>query len=85
MKSQRLPDKLAVTHIPEGDVHMESGGSEGATILFNLYSPDGRLTQMLDEQGNVLKTVTIENVLKRFAKLTRWCINQWRFHSTDTH
>ena len=46
---------------------MERGSPEGATILFNLYSPDGRLTQMLDKQGNVLKTVTIENVLKQFA------------------
>ena len=55
------------SHMPEGDVHMGRGGPEGATILFNLYSPDGRLTQMLDEQGNVLKTVTIDNVLKQFA------------------
>ena len=54
-------------HKEPGDVHMERGGPEGATILFNLYSPDGRLTQMLDEQGNVLKTVSIENVLKQFA------------------
>ena len=46
---------------------MERRGPEGATILFKLYSPDGRLTQMLDEQGNVLKTVTIENVLKQLA------------------
>ena len=37
-----------------------------AAILFNLYSPDGRLTQMLDKQG-MCKTVTIENVLKQFA------------------
>ncbi len=55
------------SYMPGGDVHMERGGPEGATILFNLYSPDGRLTQMLDKQGNVLKTVTIENVLKQFA------------------
>ena len=55
------------SHMPDGDVHMERGGLGGATILFNLYSPDGRLTQTLDEQGNVLKTVTIRNVLKKFA------------------
>ena len=55
------------SQMPEGDVHTERDGRDGATILFNLYSPDGRLTQMLDEQGNVLKTVTIENVLKHFA------------------
>ena len=55
------------SHMPEGDVHMERGGPEGATVLFNLYAPDGRLTEMLDEQGNTLKTLTIETVLKQFA------------------
>ena len=55
------------SHMPEGDVHMECGGPEGATVLFNLYAPDGRLTEMLDEQGNTLKTLTIETVLKQFA------------------
>ena len=38
--------------MPEGDIHMERGGPEGATVIFNLYAPDGRLTDMLDEQGN---------------------------------
>ena len=55
------------THMPEGDVHVERGGPDGATVLFNLYSPDGRSTQMLDEQGNTLKTLTIETVPKQFA------------------
>lgn len=54
-------------YMPKGDVHMERGGSEGATVLFNLYAPDGQLTDMLDEQGNTLKTLTIESVLKQFS------------------
>ena len=55
------------SHMPEGDVHMERGGPEGAVVLFNLYAPDGRLTEMLDEAGTTLKTLTIGSVLKQFA------------------
>lgn len=55
------------SHMPEGDVHMERGGPDGAVVLFNLHAPDGRLTEMLDEAGNTLKTLTIESVLKQFA------------------
>ena len=53
--------------MPQGDVHMERGGPEGAVVLFNLYAPDGRLTEMLDEAGATLKTLTIGSVLKQFA------------------
>jgi hypothetical protein len=55
------------SHMPEGDVHMERGGPEGAVVLFNLYAPNRQLTEMLDEAGTALKTVTIESVLKQFA------------------
>lgn len=50
-------------HKPAGDVHMERAGPEGATVLFNLYAPDGRLFDMLDSQENTLLTVTIDNLL----------------------
>ena len=52
------------SHMPEGDVHVERGDADGVTVLFNLYSPDGRSTQMLDEQGNTLKTLPIETALE---------------------
>ncbi|MGI9299942.1 MAG: hypothetical protein ACR2PD_05865 [Luminiphilus sp.] len=55
------------SQMPEGDVHMERGGPEGATVLFNLYAPHGQLTEMLDEAGNTLKTITIESVLTQFS------------------
>ena len=55
------------SQMPEGDVHMERGGPEGATVLFNLYAPHGQLTKMLDEAGNTLKTLTIESVLAQFS------------------
>ena len=55
------------SQMPEGDVHMERGGPEGATVLFNLYAPHGQLTEMLDEAGNTLKTLTIESVLAQFS------------------
>ena len=55
------------SQMSEGDVHMERGGPEGATVLFNLYAPHGQLTEMLDEAGNTLKTLTIESVLAQFC------------------
>ena len=65
--SSRLREAGSYSHMPEGDVHMERGGPDGALVLFNLHAPDGRLTEMLDEAGNTLKTLTIESVLKQFA------------------
>jgi hypothetical protein len=53
--------------MPEGDVHMERGGPEGATVLFNLFAPHGQLTELLDEAGNTIKTLTIESVLAQFS------------------
>ena len=55
------------SQMPKDDVHMERGGPEGATVLFNLYAPHGQLTEMLDEAGNTLKTLTIESVLAQFS------------------
>ena len=65
--SSSLREAGSYSHMPEGDVHMERGGPEGALVLFNLHAPDGRLTEMLDEAGNTLKTLTIESVIKQFA------------------
>ena len=48
---------------PQGDVHMELGGPEGALVLFNLYAPDGVLFEMLDLEENVLMPVSIDDVL----------------------
>ena len=50
---------------PPGDVHMEQGGPDGALVLFELYAPDGQLTEQLDKDGNTLRTLTT-NQLRRF-------------------
>jgi hypothetical protein len=41
---------------------MEQGGPEGALVLFELYAPDGQLTEQLDPQGNILRTLTTEQL-----------------------
>ena len=53
---------------PPGDVHMEQGGPEGALVLFELYAPDGQLTQQLDSAGNVLRTLTTSDLERAIAK-----------------
>jgi len=45
-----------------GDVHMEHGGPEGALVLFNLHTPDGRLTDFLGPDGETLTTITLEDM-----------------------
>ena len=53
---------------PPNDVHMEQGGPEGALVLFELYAPDGQLTQQLDPNGNVLRTLTTRDLHRALAK-----------------
>ena len=53
---------------PPNDVHMEQGGPEGALVLFELYAPDGQLTQQLDPEGNVLRTLTTKDLQRALAK-----------------
>jgi len=36
---------------PPGNMHMEQGGPDGALALFELYAPDGQLTEQLDKKG----------------------------------
>jgi quercetin dioxygenase-like cupin family protein len=53
---------------PSGDVHMEQGGPNGALVLFELYAPDGQLTEQLDQDGNAVRTLTTDQLRHAFAK-----------------
>jgi quercetin dioxygenase-like cupin family protein len=53
---------------PPGDVHMEQGGPDGALVLFELYAPDGQLTEQLDQNGNTLRTLTTDQLRHFFNK-----------------
>jgi len=47
-----------------GDVHMEYGGPDGAVVLFMCEAvEDGKLFDVLDRDGNVLVTATIETFI----------------------
>lgn len=52
------------THSAGGDVHMEHGGPTGAVVLFSCQAVDGgKLFEVLDRQGKVLATATIQGFL----------------------
>ena len=51
------------SHKPAGDLHMEYAGQNGSLLLFNMYSPDGQLFDILDRDENVLSTATIQDFL----------------------
>lgn len=46
---------------PGGDVHMEYGGPEGTLVYFSCQAVDGKLFDVLDAEGNVLKTAKVED------------------------
>jgi len=54
--------------MPPGDVHMEQGGSEGALVLFELYAPDGQLTDQLYTDGRIIRTLTTGHLLKMMKR-----------------
>jgi hypothetical protein len=53
---------------PPGDIHMEQGGANGALVLFELYAPDGQLTDQLDQEGNILRTLTTDHLRHALLK-----------------
>ena len=46
---------------PGGDVHMEYGGPEGTLVFFSCQAVDGQLFDVLDADGNVLRTAKVED------------------------
>ena len=59
------------SHTVEPDVHMERGGPEGAIAVFNLYAPDGLLTDVLADDHSVIRTNTAEQVVEAWRRPRR--------------
>ncbi len=51
--------------VPDGEQHMERAGDSGLTMLFSVHSPDGRLFEVLDQDGNVMIAATIAEFLEQ--------------------
>lgn len=49
--------------VPDGESHMECAGRDGLTMLFSVHAPDGRISEVLDAEGNVLVAATIAELL----------------------
>jgi hypothetical protein len=47
---------------------MEQGGADGALVLFELYAPDGQLTEQLDQEGNILRTLKTDHLRHALLK-----------------
>ena len=56
------------SHTVEPDVHMERGGPDGAIAVFNLYAPDGLLTDVLADDHSVIRTNTVEQVTEAWRR-----------------
>jgi len=53
--------------VPEGETHMERAGADGLTMLFSTHAPDGRLFEVIDEDGEVMTTATISEFVDLIA------------------
>ncbi len=51
--------------VPDGETHWEQAGDEELLMLFSTHAPDGRLFEMVDGEGEVLATATIDDFLAR--------------------
>lgn len=50
------------TRNPPGDLHMEHGGPNGSVLFFSMEAPDGRLFDILADDGTVLRSLTVEDL-----------------------
>lgn len=46
---------------PAGELHMEYGGPDGATVIFRCEAIDGNLFDIVDKDGTVLATATLDD------------------------
>jgi hypothetical protein len=50
--------------------HLECGGAEGGLVFFGCHSNDGKLYEIVDDNGKLVFDVTMETLLADFAENT---------------
>ena len=58
-------------HLTTGDLypHMERGGSDGALVFYSHHTTDGRLYELVDEEGGVVAVVTLDDLVEAWESL----------------
>jgi AcrR family transcriptional regulator len=58
--------KAGEYHLTTGDAHphMERGGPDGALIFYSHHTTDGRLYELVDEDGKVIHVVTLDDMVR---------------------
>ena len=51
-----------------GEMHQEAGGPNGAVILLTMKEVDGRVYDLLDDNGNVTRTISLADFQRGFDK-----------------
>jgi len=54
---------------PDNETHMERAGPNGCVMLFAMQTDDGRMFEVLDKNGSVIVTATLEDFVS--GRLTR--------------
>ena len=57
--------KAGEYHLTTGDKHphMERGGPDGAIVFYSHHTTDGRLYELVDDDGNVIYVVTLDDLI----------------------
>ncbi len=56
------------SHTDDDDIHMEQGGPDGAVVVFNLFAPNGLLTDALTDDLGVIRTNTVDEVVAAWSR-----------------
>ena len=60
---RRIKGEYARSNGADPNPHMESGGREGGVVFYSCYAPDGRLFELIDDDGTIIREVTFEDMI----------------------
>jgi len=70
-KIHKIKPAGTYSHSSGGEVHMERGGPEGATVFYALQSPSGVLFELLDNDQNVIAENTIAEMAQQVEAIAK--------------
>ena len=60
---KRVKGDYARSNGADANPHMECGGREGGVVFYSCYAPDGRLFELIDDDGTIIREVTFEDMI----------------------
>jgi|GEM_PF-107334 len=61
---KRIKGEYARSDGADQNPHMERGGPDGGVVFYSCYAPDGRLFELIDDDGTIIREVTFEDMIE---------------------